>query len=331
MPFPIVPVLITAGLGTLGYALFKPDAPASGSGSSPAPAPAAGGGTLQPVNADNPLPGNLRPSNTQIPGLIKPSPTPTPKRPPAQPIPIPPSAQPIPIPPPGVLPPLPPSPIPIPPAILPTPTPVEPNAQTGTVIAPSGVNLRSAPNTSGTVMFGMIRGTVVKILSYDPTPTSGAPKGWYRVTAPNGMTGFATAEFIQTSGNLPQPPGPTPTANDLANLLQNTLNLPQAPVAPPSPSPSAGLTATVLGTPGANLRSSPSTSGAIIVGLFNGNKVSILNPIPTPGAGSVKGWFNVRSPAGQTGWMAADFLKVDGLPGFGNEIFRGRRKHGIRA
>lgn len=310
MPFPLFAVAGTLGAAGLGYLLFKPDAPAQGGGSAPALPP-----TKPLATPDNPLPGNLRPSNTVIPDLIKPQPAPIPP-PTVIPGNLPAPNLPIPIPPGGVLPNVSPTPPFVPPI---QPTPILPTEQTATVTAPSGVNLRSAPSTSGTVLMGMTFGTRVKINSLNPTPTANAPKGWYNVTHPSGKTGFATAEFITPDGGN-NPPSPLP-----ANILPNVLPTPSLPnpipslPLPPIPIPGT-IQAKVLGSPGTNLRAAPNTSGTLIKGIFNGTIVTVLSTTkapPTPGA--PQGWVNVRDPSGSTGWMSREFLEPIGGASFGHD------------
>jgi len=299
--FPIIPVAVTAGLGTLGYLLFKPDSQNQPSASAKGDA-----GTLgenSKPNLNNAIPGKIPP--------LKPAKRPAdlPKG----------NVQPLPIPIPNVTPPAPsPSPSPAPlPLPIPIPTPVAPTGQTGVVIAPSGVNLRNAPNVNGSVLTGLTAGTRVKILSYNPTPTDKAPKGWYNVTAPNGMTGWATAEFINPdNGTNPNPvpvPIPIPTPNVVPNILPNIL-------------PSVGVTqGRILGSPGANLRAVPSTSGAIVKGLFNGTIVTVLSTALAPAtAGAPKGWVNVKDGTGASGWVSREFCEPIAPASFGRDpLYKG--------
>jgi uncharacterized protein YgiM (DUF1202 family) len=306
MVFPLVPVLITAATGTLGYLLFKPDAAPANSGA----------GTLgETTKPSTPLPPAKRPQD-----LPKPAPAPAPFPSNNLPIPIP-NNLPIPIP--NVTPPSPsPAPAPIPqPLPIPIPTPVTPTDQTGVVIAPSGVNLRNAPSTSGTVLTGMIAGTRVKILNYLPTATSGAPKGWYQVTAPNGMTGYATAEFINPDNGTNPNPVPIPIPIPVPNVVPNNIPI------PPIPTPSGMLQGRILGSPGANMRSSPSTSGAIVKGLFNGTIVNVLSTALAPAStGAPKGWVNVKDSTGASGWVSREFCEPL-LPGtFGGDHVFGQER-----
>lgn len=296
MPFPLVPVLVTAGLGSLGYLLFKPES---------APANSGGAGALgENTKPAAPLPPAKRPQD-----LPKPAPTPAPIPIPSNnQIPIPSNNQPLPIPIPNNLP-IPPAPAPSPspapaPLPLPIPTPVTPTDQTGTVIAPSGVNLRNAPSATATRISGLNAGTRVKILNYLPTPTTGAPKGWYQVTAPNGMTGYATAEYINPDNGSNPNPVPIPIPVPVPNVIPNNIPIPPVPV------PAGILQGRILGSPGANMRATPSTSGAIVKGLFNGTIVTVLSPTLAPAStGAPKGWVNVKDSTGASGWVSREFCE----------------------
>lgn len=184
----------------------------------------------------------------------------------------------------------------LPAPVLP-PSPVEPTSQTGTVLGTPGANLRGNPSVTAPILIGLVNGTKIKVLDLLPSPTTGAPQGWVKALAPTGQTGYVSKEFVRLDAE--------PLPGILPAVLPAIL-----PAVLPSGIPS--LMATVLGTPGANMRSQPSTSGAIVVGLFNGTKVKILNPVPSPPTtGAPKGWYNVQSQSGQTGYVSAEFLRLD--------------------
>ena len=301
MTLPIVPVAVAAALTGLGaYVLSSSkDAPSGALGETTKPVP--GPGPLPPAKRPNDLPPSV-PSNVTPMPQPAPSPVPTPSN--VLPIPIHPQPQPAP------------SPVPQPPLPLPVPTPVAPSSQTGLVIAPSGVNLRRTPDasTSSNVMYGMPAGTRVKILSYNPLPTSKAPKGWYNVTAPNGMTGWATAEFINPdNGSNPNPvhlPIPLPPVPNVV------------PVTPPPVPVSLQMQGLVGGSPGTNMRAAPNTSGAIIKGVYAGTLVTVLSPqLAPPTAGAPQGWVNVKDSTGATGWMSRQYVTPVGGASFGRDPF----------
>lgn len=73
----------------------------------------------------------------------------------------------------------------------------------GHVTAASGLNLRNAPSTSGTVVAGMLYGATVTILNPTPTPpTAGAPKGWLNVQNALGQSGWASAQYIAVDPSI---------------------------------------------------------------------------------------------------------------------------------
>jgi len=142
----------------------------------------------------------------------------------------------------------------------------------------------------------MVYGTKVKLLG-KTGPSSGAPYGWYKVLAPNGMTGYATAEFLKS--DIGPSPAPPPMPEDRTYIQPDVW------------ASTGKQTATVLGNPGANLRTTASSTGAILTGLFNGSKVIVLSPTPVPGPGSAKGWMKVQAPSGASGYVSAEFLRLD--------------------
>lgn len=299
MPFPLIPVAVTAGLAGLGFLLFgkKDEAPPKRQIEPPQISP-------QPAPAPLPLP---LPNQQILPPPIVPPiapiiPTPVNVLPGPAPLPAP-------VPLPNVLPNIIPNIIPnVPNPPVTPPSPVEPTGQTATVLGNPGANLRANPNATSAILAGIFAGARVKILDPNRLPaTAGAPQGWFKVLSAAGMTGFMSAEFLRldSGGAVPLPPTPFP--------LPNVPNLPNI-------TPSAlTLTGTILGNPGTNLRGTPivqgSTVGAgsnIIVGLFNGSKVKVLNPIPAPPTtGAPKGWINIETASGQRGFVSAEFIRLD--------------------
>lgn len=315
MVFPLVPVLVTAGLGGLGYALFKPEtAPAQSGGNAPAPTPTpAPRNDLPPVKRPQDLP------RAEEPAQPIPIPIPVPN---VQPAPMPaPAPLPIPIPPSNWQPPVPaPMPAPVP---LPIPIPVAPSKDTGLITAPSGINVRQSPSKSSKALTSIPAASRVKLLSYLPTPTTGAPKGWYQIVTPNGITGYGTAEFILPDDG--SNPVPNPIPNILPNILPNV-----SPVPLPIPS-ITDIQGRIKGNPGANLRAAPNTSGAIVKGLFNGAIVTVLTTKLAPASpGAPQGWVNVKDSTGAQGWVSREYCEPVIPMSFGHDSLgstrRGTRK-----
>jgi len=86
--------------------------------------------------------------------------------------------------------------------------------------------------------------------------------------------------------------------------IQNTSPNP-APVPPPTPPtpPPSGTFTGVVTTAGGNLnlRSAPSLNSSIIATVPNGTRLTIL--------GEQNGFYRVRTPQGQEGWVSGDFLR----------------------
>ncbi|MCL2846910.1 MAG: SH3 domain-containing protein [Firmicutes bacterium] len=79
----------------------------------------------------------------------------------------------------------------------------------------------------------------------------------------------------------------------------------QPPVTPPPPPPGtgAGLMGTVRTQGGTlNLRAQPNTGSQVIASIPNGTQLTIL--------GEQNGWYHVRTPGGQTGWVSGDFVNI---------------------
>jgi len=303
MPFPFLPVLATAGIGTLGYLLFgpskeKPTSPASPN-LQPSPSPSSNLPTT-PRDPNLPPPADVIPKF--IPGVNPPAGKTIPENP-VSPLPAIPS-----------LPSIPTAPIPIP-----VPAPIEPSDKTGTVTAPSGLRLRSSATTSSSTLELMIFGTRVKLIALDSTPTSDAPKGWWKVSTPSGKTGYASAEFISPdAAPLPlpailpnvQPPAPIPSLPVIPGLPSVPIMPAVNPLPPP---PIATITATVVtqqAGAGVNVRSTP--NGAIVVGVYGGNVVTVIDPTPvSPSSNAPTGWIKIQTPGGVTGFVAAQFLRIN--------------------
>ena len=202
---------------------------------------------------------------------------------------------PAPIPIPNVIPQIPPAPSPVPiPAPVPVPIPGLPGV--GTVSAKSGLNIRSAPNTTGKVLTTAPYGTPLVIDStagvYPATPE--APKGWYKVSTPTAVTGYASVEFINTAG---APPGPAPLPSPIPNIQPVNLNL---------------MTATVTAKSGLNVRSAPNTTGKVLATMPYGSKL-VINDMTyyPPTAGAPQGWMNVVTSTGIKGYASKEFLNVE--------------------
>lgn len=109
----------------------------------------------------------------------------------------------------------------------------------------------------------------------------------------------AQLRISRAAGQAPPPPPPPITAKQ-----------PPVPaVLPPTPTKAAELTATLTGT-SVNMRTTPSTSGGVVASLNKPEIVTVLNW----NAGTANGytWAQVRNTRGLTGYVARNYLALNG-------------------
>lgn len=124
-------------------------------------------------------------------------------------------------------------------AIAPSNTVTSTTGTAGTVKCSSSVNLRSAANTSSSILAELKNGTAVTVVS--------TANGWCKVTC-SGKTGYIKQDYVSTTGSA---------SNDT--------------------SASTGTAAVVKCSSTVNFRSSASTSSTILGELKNGTAVTVLS------------------------------------------------------
>ncbi len=110
---------------------------------------------------------------------------------------------------------------PTPPAPTPQPPPPPPNPGTGStyfqVVGTNSLNVRSGPGVVFPVVGTLINGSVVRGGSCQTVFVT----DWCQVTSTNGVSGWASADFLrQTSAPAPQPPAP-PASGEVPNVALN--------------------------------------------------------------------------------------------------------------
>ncbi len=179
---------------------------------------------------------------------------------------------------------------------------------TATVTSPDGVNLRSGPGTSFSVL------TVVPFNA--TVSVSGASgDGWYPVTY-QGQAGFVLGEYLK----LNDAPAPTPAAATTPPPLPTPAPVPavqpQAPPPVPAATPGPAQTpqtdvrlALVTPTDGLNLRAGPSVAYPVVTTAPGGARVQVVGR-PTP-----DGWYSVIYNT-KLGWVDGKYLNfnVPALP-----------------
>lgn len=146
-----------------------------------------------------------------------------------------------------------------------------------TVVTVTGLNLRSTPSTSGSILVTMPTGTEGTVLA-GPTAANGFD--WYQLQTSIG-TGWAAGEYL----DLADPPDPPPGGEfDVGDTVETVVGL--------------------------RLRSTPSTSGAIVATMPVGTVGSVLAG-PTEANGY--SWYQLNTTLGM-GWAAGEYLDPSDQP-----------------
>lgn len=150
-------------------------------------------------------------------------------------------------------------------------------AEIGTgVVDASSLRLRSEPSLSSSTLMYLSRGTVVSVHEQ--------LDGWYKVVY-NGTTGYVSADYLDYT--------PAENAGEDEPVIDGSTEEPQE---------SGTKIGTISGS-SVNFREQPTTSSAIIGKLEKGTEVEVLSVSD--------GWCQVRC-SGVTGYVSADYVKVDG-------------------
>ena len=147
------------------------------------------------------------------------------------------------------------------------------SGKTGTITA-DALNVRSGPSTSYGKVTMVYKGQSVTILE--------SSNGWHKIKTQNGQIGWASSDYISTSGQGGGGSEETPSTGK------------------------GTVTASTL-----NIRSGPSTSNSIVGKAYKGNTVDILS--------SSNGWYKVKLSNGQVGWGSSDYISKGGEGSGGSE------------
>lgn len=172
------------------------------------------------------------------------------------------------------------------PITLPTNNPAVPDA----IVKPEsgGLRLRGEPTTDAPIVANLAALTPVDIVGRTDDNM------WAQVIAPDGNSGWVTAEHLQLSISLADMPvtftPPTDTPEPLPTITDT---------------PAPGVDAQVKTDGGGlNLRETPGTTGEIVTTL------AALTPLTVVGRTDDNSWLQVATPAGNRGWVLAEFLDV---------------------
>src|SRR5205085_2379644 len=74
---------------------------------------------------------------------------------------------------------------------------INPSIVRGIVISKNGLNIRQTPSTSGKVLAIMPYNSKLEFVDNSiALPSTGAPKGWYKIKTSTGVAGYGSVDFI---------------------------------------------------------------------------------------------------------------------------------------
>jgi uncharacterized protein YgiM (DUF1202 family)/cell wall-associated NlpC family hydrolase len=152
---------------------------------------------------------------------------------------------------------------------------VNTNAPSGTIMAAGGLRLRSSPSTSASVLTILPSGSKVYII--------GSQGGYYKVQLSDGTVGWVDKSYVQTAG-----------------AATTAVGNPTAPSRVSKPGTTKRQSVITVSVTSLNVRSTPSSSGAVIGSVYQGQKLVVV--------GKSNGWYKVQLPNGTVGWVSADYV-----------------------
>lgn len=171
-------------------------------------------------------------------------------------------------------------------AIVPTPYPT-PSGPAASIFFVRALALRTGPYLGATYITRIDRDP--QWYAVDARNDSEGVFNWYRVTTPDGRTGWASGRYL----NLNVDPNTLPVAGSIFDEIDNAPDV-----------GAAGVATSVL-----NLRVRPSTRALEIANIGYGERVSIIGRTVQA---SMDQWYQVRRADGQVGWVAVGFMRISG-------------------
>lgn len=188
-----------------------------------------------------------------------------------------------------------------------------------------GLNLRSSADTSSmaNVLAVLQPGTQLLLLESDGYSRVGAINQMLRVRTAPGQEGFVAAWYLEkvSEGIPPFVAEPAP-ASETSEAPASTPTTP--PVTPTESSETAPtsperpkedklevVVSNSVGSSGLRLRKTASKSGALIMVLKAGTRLTVIEPAAKARAkiGKANQWIYVREPNGKRGYVGAEFIK----------------------
>ena len=137
------------------------------------------------------------------------------------------------------------------------------------------LNVRSGPGVAFSVVVVVDKGQGMSLIGRN------SPASWVQVRLPSGITGWVNAFYLTTSASI----GSLPVTGDASAVA-------------------SGATA-IVATGRLNVRSAPDPYASIITIVDKGKTVTLI------GRNTSGTWVQVRTAAGETGWMKTAFLRYD--------------------
>lgn len=165
----------------------------------------------------------------------------------------------------------------------PPPPPSDFKAYVMQSVGSSGLRLRAAPSITAAILGSLPGGTELTVLEPEAEAKAkiGQMNQWLNVREPGGKVGYVAAWYVE--------------------------------LAPVSAPPASGLTVFVSPqvTAGLNLRAGPAPTAGVKKVLSAGTRLDVLEAEASANAkiGVVNQWLNVREPGGETGYVAAWYVK----------------------
>jgi hypothetical protein len=191
-----------------------------------------------------------------------------------------------------------------------------------------GLNLRSSVETysMSNVVAVLPAGTRLLLLESDGHSRVGAINQMLRVRTPQGQEGFVAAWYLEKVADVTPPvvtePAPAGPASEASEVPTST---PVTPPVTPSESPTTStspeppkedklvvVVSSSVGPSGLRLRKTASKSGALIMVLKAGSRLTVIEPAGKAKTkiGKANQWIYVREPNGKRGYVGAEFVTL---------------------
>jgi hypothetical protein len=182
-----------------------------------------------------------------------------------------------------------------------------------------GLNLRSSMDTSSAanVIAVLPAGTQLSLLESDGYSRVGAINQMLRVRTAKGQEGFVAAWYLEKVSEGTPPVVTEPAPGPIGEAPASPVTPSESPSVPASPEPPKEdklvvVVSSSVGSSGLRLRKTASKSGALIMVLKAGTRLTVIEPAAKAKAriGKANQWIHVREPNGRRGYVGAEFVML---------------------